>query len=110
MMIKMTTISSDNETTFSDNTTKNDSDDSGGSVVEAITIFISFMAKTILVAFTEAPQMQTINYKSKKLTTTKNIKHGSWCWPAWTSVTIFILSYTMARNRRCLNCGLHFVS
>ena len=53
MMIKMTTISSDNETTFSDNTTKNDSDDSGGAVVEAITIFISFMANTILVAFTE---------------------------------------------------------
>ena len=71
MMIKMTTISSDNETTFSDNTTKNDSDDSGGSVVEAITIFISFMAKTISVAFTEPPQMQTINYKSKELTTTK---------------------------------------
>ena len=65
-MIKMTTISSDNETTFIDNTTKNDSDDSGGAVVEAITIFISFMAKTILFA-----QMQIINYKSKELTTTK---------------------------------------
>ena len=107
-MIKMTTISSDNETTFSDNTTKNDSDDSGGSVVEAITIFISFMAKTILFAFTEPPQMQIINYKSKELTTTKIsiMVHGV----GQHGLVSPFLSPTIARNRRCFNCGPHFVS